>query len=99
MSTETEIIARKFLVSGRVQGVFFRASTRAQAGRLGVRGHALNLPDGRVEVLAVGSGEAVGTLADWLQQGPPAARVTEVVAEPADIADCEDLSEFRCGSP
>ena len=48
-------IARRCLVAGRVQGVFFRASTRARAEALGVAGHARNLPDGRVEVLACGS--------------------------------------------
>ena len=46
--------ATRFIISGRVQGVFFRASTREQAQRLGLRGHARNLPDGRVDVLVVG---------------------------------------------
>ena len=52
--TSTNTIAMRFLISGKVQGVFFRASTRAEAERLGVQGYAINLPDGRVEVLAVG---------------------------------------------
>jgi acylphosphatase len=65
-------------VSGRVQGVFFRASTRQRAAELGVTGHARNLPDGRVEVLACGPEHAVRQLCDWLWIGPPSAEVTRV---------------------
>lgn len=71
-------VCRRFLVSGRVQGVFFRASTARQAVGLGVTGHAENLPDGRVEVLACGPAEGVQSLCDWLKVGPPAARVDAV---------------------
>lgn len=69
------------LISGRVQGVFFRASTRSEAQRLGVCGWARNLPDGRVEVLACGPAEAVSRLRDWLRQGPPGAGVTDLECE------------------
>lgn len=69
---------KRFLVSGRVQGVAFRAATRAQALTLGLQGYAKNLPDGRVEVLAHGAESAVAQLAEWLPQGPPAARVSGV---------------------
>jgi acylphosphatase len=65
-------------VSGRVQGVFFRASTRHEALRLGVSGHAINLPDGRVEVLACGNSAAVDQLAGWLGHGPDMARVDKL---------------------
>jgi acylphosphatase len=75
MSTE---VAARFLVSGRVQGVAFRAYTRAQAQALGLRGHVRNLADGRVEVLAVGDAVAVEQLADWLRTGSPMARVAAV---------------------
>jgi acylphosphatase len=68
----------RFHVSGQVQGVFFRASTRREALKLGLRGYARNLSDGRVEVVACGSSEAVSALEDWLWQGPPAARVDDV---------------------
>ena len=71
-------IALQAWVSGRVQGVFFRASTRERALALGLRGHALNLPDGRVEVVAAGDPEALEALAAWLQHGPPMARVERV---------------------
>lgn len=76
--------AARFLVSGRVQGVFFRASTRAEAERLGVRGSATNLADGRVEVIASGTESALSELERWLHAGPPAARVTAVVREEVD---------------
>ncbi|MDQ3494713.1 MAG: acylphosphatase [Pseudomonadota bacterium] len=75
--------AARFLVSGRVQGVFFRASTREQAQRRSLRGHARNLPDGRVEVLAAGEDDAINALARWLQQGPPMAQVARVERERA----------------
>ncbi len=74
-------VAARFLVSGRVQGVFFRASTRERALALGLDGSARNLPDGRVEVIACGSAAALDRLADWLREGPPTASVTEVVRQ------------------
>lgn len=73
--------AARFLVSGKVQGVFFRASTREQALRLGLDGHARNLHDGRVEVVAAGTDAAISGLAAWLQAGPPQARVERVERE------------------
>jgi acylphosphatase len=72
---------RRFLVSGKVQGVWFRESTRREATRLGLNGSAFNLPDGRVEVIAVGSGEDIAQLSAWLRQGPAMARVDEVLEE------------------
>lgn len=67
-----------------MQGVFFRASTSREAIRLGLAGHALNLPDGSVEVLACGAPAAVARLRRWLANGPPAARVERVECVPAD---------------
>jgi acylphosphatase len=78
------LIARRCLVSGRVQGVFFRASTRQRALALGVLGHARNLADGRVEVLACGEAAAVDALCSWLWQGSPASQVTGVEIDDAD---------------
>lgn len=69
---------RLFRVTGRVQGVFFRASTRQQAERLGLTGHAHNLRDGSVEVLACGPEAGLDALEAWLRQGPPHARVDGV---------------------
>ena len=74
----SELIARRCHVSGRVQGVFFRASTRDRARELGVTGYARNLPDGRVEVLACGKPDAVEALCRWLWQGSPSSQVTAV---------------------
>ncbi len=74
--------AARFLVAGRVQGVYFRASTRERALALGLDGHARNLPDGRVDVVAAGEAAALEALADWLRHGPPAARVEQVLREP-----------------
>lgn len=70
--------ARRCVVSGRVQGVFFRASTRNMALELGVCGYARNLPDGRVEVHVEGDAAAVAALCDWLWDGPEAAEVSSV---------------------
>jgi len=76
------LIARRALVSGRVQGVNFRAATAARAQALGVRGHARNLDDGRVEVLAIGGCDAVEALLAWLWRGPAFAQVAAVEVEP-----------------
>ncbi len=73
---------RMYRVEGRVQGVWFRESTRQQALRLGLSGHAVNRSDGSVEVLACGDGAAVDTLVDWLHEGPPLARVRAVTQVP-----------------
>lgn len=75
--------AARFIVSGKVQGVFFRASAREEALRLGLRGWAKNLPDGRVEVIAAGDGAALEDLAAWLREGPPMARVEDLERLPA----------------
>ena len=77
-------ICRRCLVSGKVQGVFYRASTGEQARRLGITGYAKNLPDGRVEVLACGEEAKVRDLIDWLWKGPPAAKVTGGDVQEAD---------------
>jgi acylphosphatase len=72
----------RFLVSGRVQGVCFRAGTREQALALGLSGVARNLADGRVEVIACGDRQALDALERWLHRGPPAAQVEQVLREP-----------------
>ena len=75
----------RFLVAGLVQGVNFRASTRRRAQELGLTGHAKNLADGRVEVLACGDPLAIARLEAWLREGPPAARVDALARE--DLAE------------
>jgi acylphosphatase len=73
--------AVRYLVSGRVQGVYYRAATAEVAQRLELRGWAKNLPDGRVEVVAAGPKAKLVELAGWLWKGPPAARVDSVQVE------------------
>ena len=70
---------RRFHITGKVQGVYFRHSTRVEAERLAVTGYARNLPDGSVEVVAQGPAGAVERLRQWLHQGPKMARVETVL--------------------
>lgn len=85
MKNSTDSICVRCIISGRVQGVFFRASTKHQAQRLGVFGYAKNLVDGSVEVVACGSKQAVNKLTSWLHQGPEHAEVFDV--------ECESISK------
>ncbi len=75
-------------VTGRVQGVFFRDSTRREAERLGVTGWVRNRPDGSVEALICGSETQLATMRAWLAHGPPAARV-----------DAIEVMEIDCPEP
>ncbi len=68
-------------VSGRVQGVFFRASAQQRAQELGLTGYARNLIDGRVEIYACGDQPSLNAFQDWLWQGPEYANVTSVQCE------------------
>jgi acylphosphatase len=73
-----EQVSRRFRITGKVQGVYFRHSARLEAERLAIRGFARNLPDGSVEVVAHGAGTAIEGLCQWLHRGPPMARVESV---------------------
>jgi acylphosphatase len=75
------LVARRFVVSGRVQGVGFRFFAREEAELEGVHGWVKNLPDGRVEILAEGDREAVDRLERRIRRGPPAARVDDVATD------------------
>jgi acylphosphatase len=74
-------------VRGRVQGVYYRASTQETAAALGLCGWVRNCPDGSVELIAEGPGEALEQLLEWCRRGPPAARVDA----------CESTSEAATG--
>jgi acylphosphatase len=80
-------------ITGRVQGVWYRGATEAEARRLGVDGWVRNLPDGSVEALIEGAPAAVRTLIAWCRGGPPGARVQNVVESPEPIGD--ELAGFR----
>jgi len=69
---------RRCYVSGKVQGVFYRASTKNKAEQLGISGYAKNLPDSRVEVIACGTSKALTEFIGWLWQGPPHAQVVDI---------------------
>ena len=85
---------RRFLVWGKVQGVWFRESTRREAERLGLAGSAANLADGSVEVVAVGMQADLLALANWLQRGPPNARVDQVTEEEIEDPGIKGFSTF-----
>lgn len=71
----------RMIVSGRVQGVFFRASTREEARRLGVQGYVRNLANWDVEIVAEGDDAQVDQLTRWAREGPPSARVDDLRVE------------------
>jgi len=84
-------LCRLFSIKGRVQGVFFRDSTRRVAEALDITGYAINLADGNVEVLAYGERDAIDKLAAWLQDGPQMARVDQVIASEIEVDAPDDF--------
>jgi acylphosphatase len=82
------VIRRRVLVSGRVQGVWFRDSCRSEALRQRVSGWVRNREDGRVEAVFEGDPDAVNTLVNWAQHGPPRAEVTAI-----DVREEDPLGE------
>lgn len=87
---DEESVRRHVIVSGRVQGVFFRDSTQREAGRLGVAGWVRNLDDGTVEAVFEGDSSAVESMLDFCRRGPERARVDEVA-----VAADEPLEGLR----
>ena len=75
---QDDLTRARVRVSGRVQGVFFRDSTRQKARELGLAGHVTNTPDGDVEALFEGPSEGVEEMVRWCGQGPPDASVENV---------------------
>jgi acylphosphatase len=92
--------SRRFRITGTVQGVYFRHSTRLEAVRLRVAGLARNLADGSVEVIAHGDSAALGQLRDWLHHGPPMARVASVeeFAHPPEDATAAEAAAAEAAS-
>lgn len=91
---ETPRQGRRFRVYGKVQGVWFRESTRREAERLGIDGSAANLADGSVQVLAAGMPADLQLLANWLQRGPANARVDQLVEEIIDDPGFKGFETF-----
>jgi len=81
------------LISGRVQGVFFRSETRSRARSLGLTGWVKNLPDGRVEIVAEGEKENCESLLRWARTGPPYASVTDIRVD-REVPE-DGFSDFR----
>ncbi len=75
------LIARKYLIKGRVQGVFFRTTAALKAEELGISGSAVNLPNGDVQIIASGEEESMQAFFEWLHDGPRQASVTSVSCE------------------
>ena len=85
----------RYLISGRVQGVFYRASAQQQAASLGLRGWARNLVDGRVELLACGDQVDLEELEKWLQIGPEYAKVSNIEVITESCSELPDNFEVR----
>lgn len=83
------------IVSGKVQGVFFRASAKQKADELGIRGTVANLPDGRVYIEAQGSDENLNSFELWCRQGPPRAVVSNVELQSTGLKDFSDFKILR----
>lgn len=83
---------KKYFITGRVQGVFFRANTQEQAQLWGITGYAKNLDDGRVEVLACGEEQALQKMEQWLHHGPDYAIVDGVEREACSTVELSGFS-------
>ncbi|MBZ2188441.1 acylphosphatase [Alcanivorax sp. JB21] len=88
---ETTLKAWHVRVQGRVQGVFYRASTQQQAHQLGLRGWVRNCDDGSVEALLCGEQAALDAMLAWMAQGPARARVDTLQKAPAEVPDNNDF--------
>jgi len=85
-------VCRRCFISGRVQGVAYRAATQRKAQELQLSGYARNLSDGRVEVLICGKEAAIDALAAWFWQGPPHAQVSDVTCMNVELDPPADFS-------
>ena len=89
---DSEKICLHCYVSGKVQGVWFRANTKQEADRLGLCGWVRNLNDGRVEVMVSGSRDKLSKLLAWLHKGPAHANVTDVSVNELSFQDFEGFN-------
>ena len=82
----------RLTIKGKVQGVFYRATARDIADELGIKGWIINLPDRNVEIRATATEEILQKFIDWCKQGPPKARVEEVIVDELSL---EEFKGFR----
>jgi acylphosphatase len=82
----------RLTIKGKVQGVFYRATAKDVADQLGIKGWIRNLRDNNVEIRATSTGELLQKFIDWCKQGPPRARVEEVIVEELDL---QEFNDFR----
>ena len=82
----------RLTIKGKVQGVFFRATAKDIADELGIKGWVINLPDRNVEIRATATEEILQKFIDWCKQGPPKARVDEVIVDDLSL---EEFKGFR----
>lgn len=83
------------LVKGHVQGVFYRASTKAKADELGISGFVQNMPDGKVYIEAEGTDEQLESFKSWCNQGPPRAQVEEVEIKEGEVQNFTSFGIVR----
>lgn len=89
------VVYKYVVITGKVQGVFFRGSTREQAEKLGVYGEVQNMPDGSVILHAEGDEEAVNALIAWCHYGPPRAEVERVIVNDGEVKGYKKFSVIR----
>ena len=82
----------RLIIKGKVQGVFYRASAKDVADMTGVKGWVKNLPDNNVQIIATATEETLQKFINWCKQGPPKARVEDVIVEQLDL---EVFNGFR----
>jgi acylphosphatase len=85
----------RLIIKGKVQGVFFRATAKDIADDLGIRGSVRNLPDRNVEIRATATEELLQKFIAWCNQGPPKAKVEEVIVEALDLQEFNDFRIIR----
>lgn len=84
-----------FIVTGKVQGVFYRASARDVATRLGLKGNVANLPDGNVQIEVEGEQEVINKFYGWCLEGPPRAAVEKIYVTEGTLIGYPDFSIVR----
>ena len=89
------VICKRCIIAGKVQGVFYRASTYEQATKLGLNGWVRNLPDGRVESLVQGEAQVVEQMIDWFWQGSTFSQVISVQCYDEDTLDTDTFTVTR----